>query len=687
LRQFRFFKPSSDSTHLVSRLEAPGSGKHAEQLQWGYTNTNLYGSAGSQVASAGRDKRFVPKYPVSLARNTVAFSGQRHCSEAASISNQRKRILAYNLLASLPEDKHGRFIEFVDLLDRRLLCGRKFFIPSAANTLSPSSNHDYGENQRYLSLSSPDNYVGEKIYDSTKRSAEIPHQGITDPKEERAKQDFILEKNLDHLFEEGTLKGQDNRVIHQAEVRFCPSCRMMLKRAIYYHHGRLIRKYGRCDIFTPKRFPCGDPECRERLGTIERLCEHMYQIHRAPTMIKHRVFNNEAEFQEFLVDLESTGNYRMSRGNKTVKGAIVQYYRCNRMYSTPRNKTTRLIDDIAADDCYDNESYANPMDPFEKETSTKPFLRTEEACTAFFRKSYLNDGGIEVRYCDYHLHSDDRVRLPRAVRSRIFEMSAKKLPAPVIVMVLRNAIYKETDFEEKAGDHRTFEENQEFRETKSYEEAIANDVCIDEDGHGEEGELTMLELATLEEYERDRGSILTQFQNMRREENRKRLLRERVRAEVYTIGRIMRNVRFVNFNYDLLLRSHEILRALLDLWNEDMDEGMMCRNNDELVPPSDCVEANLGTSSKCSATTVDIDAKRQDAVSKEDSLDIAPTVPVGPSRKKRVGKRAVHCPGPAIEESQETPEEEHTDSTLPGLKPIAVTRLGRVVKRKKILDL
>ncbi|KAL6728848.1 hypothetical protein Aduo_010582 [Ancylostoma duodenale] len=507
-------EPSSDSTHPVSRLEALGAGKHAEHLQWGYRNTNLYASPESQVASAGRDERFVPKYPVSTVRNTAVFNDQRLCSEAASISNQRKRILAYNLLASLPEEKRGRFIEFVDLLDKRLLGGRKFLIPPAANTLSPSSNHDYEENQRYLSLSSLDSYVGEKFYDSTKRSSEIPHQGKTDPKEERAGQDFTLEKNLDHLFEEGTLKVQDRRVVQQAELRFCPSCRMVLKRAIYYHHGRLIRKYGRCDIFTPKRFPCGDPECRERLGTIERLCEHMYQVHRAPTMIKHRVFNNEAEFQEFLIDLESTGNYRMSRGNKTVKGATVQYYRCNRMYSIPRNKTTRLIDDIAAADCYDNESYANPMDPFEKETSTKPFLRTEEACTAFFRKSYLDDGGIEVRYCDYHLHSDDRVRLPRAIRSRIFEMSTKKLPAPVIVMVLRKechrfcspgsslerrimsitphelhlSIKKMCQKIEKRSflfKHNHSCARNELRETESYEEDIANDVCIDEDGHGE----------------------------------------------------------------------------------------------------------------------------------------------------------------------------------------------------------
>ncbi|VDM81910.1 unnamed protein product, partial [Strongylus vulgaris] len=98
---------------------------------------------------------------------------------------------------------------------------------------------------------------------------------------------------------------------HAVDERFCPSCRLMLKRAIYYHHGRLIKKYGRCDVFTPKRFPCA--ECCERLGTIERLCEHMFQVHNAPTQVKSKIFNTEAEFKVFRDGLECDGNYRMSR--------------------------------------------------------------------------------------------------------------------------------------------------------------------------------------------------------------------------------------------------------------------------------------------------------------------------------------------------------------------------------------
>lgn len=38
-------------------------------------------------------------------------------------------------------------------------------------------------------------------------------------------------------------------------------------------------------------------QCHERLGTLERLCEHMFQVHRAPTEIKRKVFDTEAQFE------------------------------------------------------------------------------------------------------------------------------------------------------------------------------------------------------------------------------------------------------------------------------------------------------------------------------------------------------------------------------------------------------
>lgn len=44
---------------------------------------------------------------------------------------------------------------------------------------------------------------------------------------------------------------------------------------------------------------------------------------------------------------------------------------------------------------------------------------------------------ISVRYCDFHLHEDVKVKLPDSVKDRITEMLQKKLPMPVIVEVIK----------------------------------------------------------------------------------------------------------------------------------------------------------------------------------------------------------------------------------------------------------
>ncbi|CAI4226008.1 unnamed protein product [Auanema sp. JU1783] len=227
-----------------------------------------------------------------------------------------------------------------------------------------------------------------------------------------------------------------NNIMMNNESRFCPGCKMTLKRSVFYHHSRMIKKYGVCNMFTPKRFPCGFNGCDERLGTVEKLCEHMWQIHGAPTDIKTEVFHSEADFEVFLRDLEGKGgNFRMSRGNKMIKAGMVQYFRCNRMQSVSRDKTLRACDELSAYGSSPVER--NEDDPFVG-IGGKPCLRTEEACTAFFRKAYLPNGTIEVRFCDHHLHEDERVRLPAILKDRIFEMSRKNLPPPVIMMVLQH---------------------------------------------------------------------------------------------------------------------------------------------------------------------------------------------------------------------------------------------------------
>ncbi|EPB79459.1 hypothetical protein ANCCEY_01396 [Ancylostoma ceylanicum] len=540
-------------------------------------------------------------------------------------------------------------------------------------------------------------------------------------------------------------------------------------------------------------------ECHERLGTLERLCEHMYQVHRAPTDIKRRVFENEAQFEEFLRELESRGgNFRMSRGNKTIKEGIVQYFRCNRIFSIAKDKALRIVDDINPLELWVIKKWINkhmlkagtyeavkditqPMDPFGKETSTKPYLRTEEACTAFFRKTYLNDGTIEVRYCDYHLHGDERLRLPTAIRNRIYEMSKKKLPLPVIVMVLhrechrfcmpgtalerrimavtprevqlvaqsvqrrldaaarRNLFIESWKIPEKAaeghehtngGDHVDADHEREDHEAaenimergdgddhhddsqdhlEPADEAHEDDgggtgeggLDFSTEGRGEGGELTELELTMLEEYEQNRGVILTDFQSLKREENRKRLCRERVRARIYTLGRAMRNIQFSDFECDLLIRSEQMLEAVVDLWNARMESGTKL-DPSRLCPKREFYSGAPEASAEAATEHPEPARDHTPTAATEEGANMeegnTPETPVNASSESMGNETDTTPTGSStsakprqrralrVEKIKEEPVSTSPVPPSPPASPPAVTRLGRVIKRKKILD-
>ncbi|KJH42492.1 hypothetical protein DICVIV_11517 [Dictyocaulus viviparus] len=513
---------------------------------------------------------------------------------------------------------------------------------------------------------------------------------------------------------------------------------------------------------------------------------------------KRKIFDNEAQFEEFLRELESRGgNFRMSRGNKTIKEGIVQYFRCNRIFSIAKDKALRIVDDINAGTYEAIKDITQPMDPFGKETSTKPYLRTEEACTAFFRKTYLNDGTIEVRYCDYHLHGDERLRLPAAIRNRIYDMSKKKLPLPVIVMVLHSTshlihprilkstfIFKgechrfcmpgtalerrimavtprevqlvaqsvqrrldaaakriqniekaaeeasarhrivngdeQVDGDNRREDHEAAENlveqgddqdqqndcQEQLEQTDEVQEESAGggeSVDITSEGRGEGGELTELELTMLEEYEQNRGVILTDFQSLKREENRKRLCRERVRARIYTLGRAMRNIQFSDFECDLLLRSEQMLQAVVELWNARMESRNRIDPAKHPHKPDEYSDVHRGSSSEASAeqneastapdtsnTASTVESPITEAENSSTSPAKCQTEPDASSPFTSISnKKVVKTRARRVPRSEKHAKEAHIilGTTTPSSHSTpAVTRLGRVIKRKKILD-
>ncbi|CAO4366164.1 unnamed protein product [Caenorhabditis nigoni] len=223
--------------------------------------------------------------------------------------------------------------------------------------------------------------------------------------------------------------------------RTCQGCGMTLRRSVFYHHARMIREKGACNLYTPQRFPC--TQCDARIGTLEKLCQHMEQIHQAPTQIKTMTFTNEEDFKQFRIELEGKGgNFRMARGNKKSKKGVVQYFRCNRLQTLSRNQTFRPVDNPTTEDLPSNRKRGRLHQQELRAQSAKQVIRTENSCTAFYNKAYLDNGIIEVRFCDHHLHDDEKLRLPEAVRMRVIELARKNLPHVVILMIVKDERFK-----------------------------------------------------------------------------------------------------------------------------------------------------------------------------------------------------------------------------------------------------
>ncbi|CAI2329261.1 unnamed protein product [Caenorhabditis sp. 36 PRJEB53466] len=275
------------------------------------------------------------------------------------------------------------------------------------------------------------------------------YQTETPGGEESAAGDFAFAPGEVEEYREYTVyTNRANKPVahHQTNAadRSCPGCGMTLRRSVYYHHARMIREKGACNLFTPQRFPC--TECDARIGTLEKLCQHMEQIHNAPTQIKTVIFTNEEDFKAFRIELEGKGgNFRMARGNKKNKKGVVQYFRCNRLQTLARSQTFRPVDNPALEELPSNRKRGRLHQQELRAQSAKQVIRTENSCTAFYNKAYLDNGTIEVRYCDHHLHDDEKLRLPDAVRKRVIELARKNLPHVVILMIVKDERFKFCD--------------------------------------------------------------------------------------------------------------------------------------------------------------------------------------------------------------------------------------------------
>ncbi|CAI5441679.1 unnamed protein product [Caenorhabditis angaria] len=342
-------------------------------------------------------------------------------------SDQKLKLDIYEIMDSLPPSLHDRY--------KRVCAKRGFIIDSKRTTgysfeKMPVSKKRVQAPHRTTLNQSTQNTSFYYNNQSAESSSQSFSQSYDDP-------EFLNHTDPTRAVIEQASYSADN--YDKSTFRHCPCCNMSLRRSVYYHHARMIREKGACNLFTPQRFPC--PSCDAKLGTLEKLCQHSEQIHGLPTEIKVSVFTSEDDFAAFRIELEGKGgNFRMARGNKKSKKGVVQYFRCNRLQTLSKNQTYRLVDNPTEQDLPSNKRRGKLNEKLT--TGSKQIIRTENSCTAFYNKAYLENGTIEVRFCDHHLHDDERLRLPEAVKTRVIELARKQLPHIVVLMIVKDERYK-----------------------------------------------------------------------------------------------------------------------------------------------------------------------------------------------------------------------------------------------------
>ncbi|GMT37782.1 hypothetical protein PFISCL1PPCAC_29079, partial [Pristionchus fissidentatus] len=360
-------------------------------------------------------------------------------------------------------------------------------------------------------------------------------------------------------------------------LRLCESCNVYMRKSVFYHHQRTIREHGSCSAMTPKRFECGVPECEDKMPTIERLCVHMAEEHGMPTDVQETEFMNEDEFQAFLVELESKGgNFRMSRGNKCGKSGVVRYYRCNRVSNTGkfRGRRPKTLKD-ADPNAPPSEMEAEVEEEIELESGVRgkkaALVRTEKICTAFYRKAESIDGRISVRYCDFHLHEDIKVKLPDAVKERIMDMLSKKLPMPVIVEVVK----AESEEFARVGSEL------ERRIYSITEKDVRNVYCTylakrrkeERTGMEEVPELNEMEQRFLMAFEKAEGKSIHEVAKGSKVTLERRRRRDALRERVNGLQRFFKSDKFVEFSDAKLLSMEELFGELHELCATPCNNG------------------------------------------------------------------------------------------------------------------
>ena len=210
----------------------------------------------------------------------------------------------------------------------------------------------------------------------------------------------------------------------------CPVCRISFKRPVNLknHVSKIHAGQGQGLAENPnsKQQACMVSTCSLKFRTVDKLIEHVINVHKADINIEHLTFDQSSLFSEFLKREEIVTNTRCVKKSKhqvNKKGEKNYSYVCHRNGKTT-NHMTKCIKAKSARKRRKGHCQINGLCPARMSVCERP------------------DGKVQVRYIKSHSHSlsleqSKYLPIPDSLRSEILNMLSLKIPVTSIIDKIR----------------------------------------------------------------------------------------------------------------------------------------------------------------------------------------------------------------------------------------------------------
>ena len=224
----------------------------------------------------------------------------------------------------------------------------------------------------------------------------------------------------------------------------CPVCRNSFKRPVNlknhvskFHAGQ---GQGLAENSNSKQQACMVSTCSLKFRTVDKLIEHVINVHKADINIEHLTFDQSSLFSEFLKREEIVSNTRFVKKSKhqvNKKGEKNYSYVCHRNGKTT-NHMTKCIKAKSARKRRKGHCQINGLCPARMSVCERP------------------NGKVQVRYIKSHSHSlsfeqSKYLSIPDSLKSEILNMLSLKIPVTSIIDKIRGH-FSDRDYRDNLDD-------------------------------------------------------------------------------------------------------------------------------------------------------------------------------------------------------------------------------------------